>query len=99
MPPIAAAFLWKWFYTPDTTGLFNAVLQLLHLPSVQWLQSSHTLAVLCLVLFSTWINMGGTVLIYLASLQGIPATTRRPRSTARACCAGSEQYDDPQTPA
>ena len=72
MPPIAAAFLWKWFYTPDSSGLFNAVLHALHLPTVQWLQSSHTLAVLCLVLFSTWVNMGGTVLIYLASLQSIP---------------------------
>ena len=72
MPPVAAAFLWQWFYTPDDSGLFNAVLHALHLPSVQWLQSSHTLAVLCLVMFSTWINMGGTVLIYLASLQSIP---------------------------
>jgi multiple sugar transport system permease protein len=72
MPPVAAAFLWRWFYTPDDSGLFNAVLHALHLPAVQWLQSSHALAVLCLVLFSTWINMGGTVLVYLAALQGIP---------------------------
>ncbi len=72
MPPVAAAFLWRWFYSPDDSGLFDAALHALHLPSVQWLQSSHTLAVLCLVLFSTWINMGGTVLVYLAALQGIP---------------------------
>lgn len=72
MPPVAAAFLWRWFYTPDSSGLFNALLHALHLPGVQWLQSSHALAVLCLVMFSTWINMGGTVLIYLAALQGIP---------------------------
>ncbi|MEY9844503.1 carbohydrate ABC transporter permease [Streptacidiphilus sp. MAP5-3] len=72
MPPVAAAFLWKWFFTPDDSGLFNAVLHAVGLPSVQWLQSSHALAVLCLVLFSTWINMGGTVLVYLAALQGIP---------------------------
>ncbi|HEY2701033.1 MAG TPA: sugar ABC transporter permease [Pseudonocardiaceae bacterium] len=72
MPPVAAAFLWRWFYSPDDSGLFNGILHALHLPTVQWLQSSHTLAVLCLVLFSTWINMGGTVLVYLAALQGIP---------------------------
>jgi multiple sugar transport system permease protein len=72
MPPVAAAFLWRWFYTPDDSGLFNAVLHAVHLPTLQWLQSSHALAVLCLVLFSTWINMGGTVLVYLAALQGIP---------------------------
>ena len=72
MPPVAAAFLWRWFYTPDDTGLFNQILNALHLPTVQWLQSSHAMAVLCLVLFSTWINMGSGVLIYLAALQGIP---------------------------
>jgi multiple sugar transport system permease protein len=71
MPTVAAAFLWKWFYRADDTGLFNQILNALHLPSVQWLQSSHALAVLCLVLFSTWINMGGAVLIYLAALQGV----------------------------
>jgi multiple sugar transport system permease protein len=71
MPTVAAAFLWKWFYRADDTGLFNQILTFLHLPTVQWLQSSHVLAVLCLVLFSTWINMGGAVLIYLAALQGV----------------------------
>ncbi|WP_034091043.1 carbohydrate ABC transporter permease [Streptacidiphilus albus] len=73
MPPVAAAFLWKYFYTPDNSGLFNDLMHTLHLPTSAWTQSSSpTFAVLCLVLFSTWINMGGGVLIYLASLQGIP---------------------------
>jgi multiple sugar transport system permease protein len=72
MPTVAAAFLWRWFYQADGTGLFNQILRAAHLPAVQWLQSSHMLAMLCLVLFSTWINMGGAVLIYLAALQGVP---------------------------
>jgi multiple sugar transport system permease protein len=71
IPPAAAAFLWKWFYTPDNSGLFNAVLHAVHLPTSQWLQSP-SIAMLCLVLFSTWSNMGAAVLVYLASLQGIP---------------------------
>jgi multiple sugar transport system permease protein len=71
IPPAAAAFLWKWFYTPDDSGLFNAVLHGLHLPTSQWLQSPRV-AMGCLVLFSTWSNMGAAVLIYLAALQGIP---------------------------
>jgi multiple sugar transport system permease protein len=71
IPPAAAAFLWKWFYTPDNSGLFNAVLHAVGLPTSQWLQSPH-IALLCLVLFSTWSNMGAAVLVYLASLQGIP---------------------------
>jgi multiple sugar transport system permease protein len=70
MPPAAAAFLWKWFYDPGD-GLFNTVLRDLHLPTSQWLQSTST-ALISLVFFSTWINMGTGTLIYLASLQGIP---------------------------
>jgi multiple sugar transport system permease protein len=70
MPPAAAAFLWQWFYDPGD-GLFNTVLHDLHLPTSQWLQSTNT-AMLSLVFFSTWINMGGGTLIYLAALQGIP---------------------------
>ena len=72
LPPVAGAFLWRWFYQSDDSGLFNMVLRDLHLPAVQWLQGSHDLAVLCLVLFSTWANMGSSVLIYLAALQGVP---------------------------
>ena len=72
MPTVAAAFLWKWFYRADGTGLFNQVLAFAHLPQVQWLQNSNALSVACLVIFSTWINMGSSVLIYLAALQGVP---------------------------
>jgi multiple sugar transport system permease protein len=70
MPPAAAAFLWKWFYDPGN-GVFNTVLRDLHLPTSQWLQSTST-ALVSLVFFSTWINMGTGTLIYLASLQSIP---------------------------
>ncbi len=43
----------------------------LHLPTSQWLQSTHT-AMLSVVIASTWMNMGSATLIYLAALQGIP---------------------------
>lgn len=73
LPPVAAAFLWRWFYAPDNSGFFNSILHFLHLPTSQWLQSpNNTFVVLCMVVFSTWSNMGSGVLIYLASLQGIP---------------------------
>lgn len=73
LPPVAGAFLWKWFYTPDDSGLFNSVLHALHLPTSSWLQSpNNTFAVFCMVVFSTWSNMGSGVLIYMAALQGIP---------------------------
>lgn len=73
MPPVAAAVLWKYFYTPGQGGMFNAVLHLLHLPMSNWTQSPNTAVVmLSLVLFSTWSNMGGATLVYLAALQDVP---------------------------
>jgi multiple sugar transport system permease protein len=71
VPPVVTAILWKWFYDPGQ-GLFNETLRALHLPTSSWVYSTST-AVISLVLVSTWSNMGSTVLIYLAALQGIPA--------------------------
>jgi multiple sugar transport system permease protein len=49
------------------------VLHDLHLPASTWLQSpNNTFVILCMVIFSTWSNMGSGVLIYMAALQGIP---------------------------
>jgi multiple sugar transport system permease protein len=70
LPPIVVVLLWKYFYDPGN-GLFNALLRGAHLPESQWTQSSGT-AMLSLVLVSTWANMGGATLMYLAALQGIP---------------------------
>lgn len=70
LPPIVVVLLWKYFYDPGN-GLFNTVLRGLHLPESQWTQSSST-AMLSLVLVSTWANLGGATLIYLAALQGVP---------------------------
>ena len=70
LPPIVVVLLWQKFYDPGN-GLFNAVLHGLHLPTSQWTQSSST-ALLSLVLVSTWSNLGGATLMYLAALQGVP---------------------------
>ncbi len=72
LPPASALFLFKYYaYDPSNAGLFNAILHGLHLPTSQWMQSS-TATVPAMVLASTWMNMGGAVLIYLAALQNIP---------------------------
>jgi multiple sugar transport system permease protein len=71
LPPMVAVLLWKWFYDPGP-GLANSVLRALGLPAQQWLQSPET-AMLSLVILSTWANAGGTMLLYLAALQGLPA--------------------------
>jgi multiple sugar transport system permease protein len=70
LPPIVVVLLWQRFYDPGN-GLFNTVLRGLHLPESQWTQSSST-AMLSLVLVSTWANMGGATLMYLAALQSVP---------------------------
>ncbi|MGW2015469.1 carbohydrate ABC transporter permease [Streptomyces sp. NPDC001927] len=70
LPPIVTMLLWRWFYDPGP-GLFNSVLEVLHLPAQQWLESEN-LAMVSLVLVSTWANMGTTTLIYLAALGSIP---------------------------
>ncbi|MDG4803755.1 sugar ABC transporter permease [Micromonospora sp. WMMD980] len=70
LPPIVSAMLWQFFYDPGQ-GLFNTLLDGAHLPTSQWVQSPRT-AMLSLVLVSTWTNMGGSALMYLAALQSTP---------------------------
>jgi len=69
LPPIVSALLWRYFYDPGS-GLFNTLLRGVGLPESQWTQSPR-MAILSLVLLSTWANLGGAVLMYLAALQGI----------------------------
>ncbi|HWG63286.1 MAG TPA: sugar ABC transporter permease [Streptosporangiaceae bacterium] len=75
LPPASALLLFAYFYDP-TYGLFNHILQVLHLPTSQWVQSPGngpvSMAMISVVIAATWMNMGGTTLIYLAALQNIP---------------------------
>ena len=72
LPPASSLFLFKYYaYDPSDAGLFNAILKGLHLPTSQWMQSPG-MTIPAMVIASTWMNMGGAVLIYLAALQNIP---------------------------
>jgi multiple sugar transport system permease protein len=71
LPPAAGLFLFKYLYRPDQSGLLNNILHAVGLPQSQWVQSI-PMTMPSLVLASTWLNMGGTTLIYLAALQNIP---------------------------
>ena len=72
LPPASALFLFKFYaYDPSDAGLFNAILKALHLPTSEWMQSPG-MTMPAMVVASTWMNMGGAVLIYLAALQNIP---------------------------
>lgn len=72
LPPASALFLFKYLaYDPSDAGLFNSILKGLGLPTSQWMQSTD-MTMPAMVIASTWMNMGGAVLIYLAALQNIP---------------------------
>src|SRR5258705_10689553 len=71
LPPAAGLLLFKYLYDPSQAGLFNFILSSLGLPTSQWVQST-TMTMPSLVIASSWLNMGATILIYLAALQNIP---------------------------
>ncbi|MFR9722144.1 carbohydrate ABC transporter permease [Streptomyces sp. MS19] len=70
LPPIVTMLLWRWIYDPGP-GLLNNALEIVRIPPQQWLESEN-MAMVSLVLVSTWANMGTTTLIYLAALSNIP---------------------------
>jgi multiple sugar transport system permease protein len=72
IPPVVAVLLWKFFYTPGPSGVFNKLLSSVNLGPVLWLQDK-TIVMPALVLEATWAAAGGTVIIYLAALTSVPA--------------------------
>jgi multiple sugar transport system permease protein len=72
LPPLVSVFVWQWFYDPDPTGFFNEILGWLGIGPQGW-TSDPSQAMGSLVAVATWAGAGGTMLIYLAALQGIPA--------------------------
>ncbi|WP_433064558.1 carbohydrate ABC transporter permease [Dactylosporangium sp. CS-033363] len=71
LPPASALLLFRWAYDPGQSGIFNYLLHLLHLPTSQWVQST-AMTQPSLVIASTWMNVGSSILVYLAALQNIP---------------------------
>lgn len=71
VPAVASAVLWAWIFNTDF-GLANVVLTSVGLPKIQWLQDPDW-ALPALIIMSLW-GLGASMVIYLAGLQGIPAT-------------------------
>ena len=69
VPAVASAMIWLWLLNPDL-GLVNTVLKWLHLPTSNWLFSESSV-IPSVVLTTLW-GIGGTVIIFLAGLSGIP---------------------------
>ena len=66
---VAVALLWRWIFSPDF-GLLNLALSQIGIQGPAWL-SDRTWVMPSFVLMSVW-GVGGSMVIYLAGLQGIP---------------------------
>ncbi len=69
VPAVANALLWAWMFNTEF-GLINAVIRGLGGTKIAWLQDPN-LAVPAFVILSLW-GSGGSMIIFLAGLQGIP---------------------------
>lgn len=66
---VAVAAIWKWVYDP-MYGLLNTFLEAIGLKGFNWLGDSK-IALFAVAILAAW-GCGGTMLIYLAGLKGIP---------------------------
>jgi multiple sugar transport system permease protein len=69
VPTVAAVIVWVFIFE-TRRGILNYALELLGLPAIQWL-SDPAWAMPALIIMSLW-GVGGTMVIFLAGLQGIP---------------------------
>ena len=70
MAPILAGLIWKMFIDHDF-GLFNHILRMLHLPTVNWIGEAR-LVIPTIILVDVWQNTSFVILVLLAGLQAIP---------------------------
>jgi multiple sugar transport system permease protein len=66
---VAVAMLWRWLLNPEF-GLFNLLLSFIGIRGPNWLGSVEW-ALPSLIIMGLW-GIGGSMLVYLAGLQGIP---------------------------
>jgi multiple sugar transport system permease protein len=70
IPLVASTMLWLWIFNPEY-GLLNGALERFGIDGPLWLQSQQW-ALPSLIVMNLW-TVGGSTLIYLAGLQGIPS--------------------------
>ena len=73
VPLVAVAVMWRYLYLPSRMGLLNALLGLVDLGPVRWLDSPKT-ALLSLAIVRVWKYSGYAMVLFLAGLQAIPDT-------------------------
>lgn len=70
VPVVASTLLWYYMYLPDGSGLLNALLSKFGIEPQGWLQNS-ALTIPLIIITSTWKGCGGSMILYLAALQGV----------------------------
>jgi multiple sugar transport system permease protein len=70
-PIVASSVLWTWLFNSEF-GLLNSLLRQIGLSKILWLQDPKW-ALPTMILLALW-GFGGTMVIYLAGLQGIPVS-------------------------
>lgn len=71
VPVVATSLIWTWLLDPDL-GLFNTMLRQFGLPTSRFIYAERTV-VPSLAVMSIWTS-GGTMVIFLAGLQGVSRT-------------------------
>ena len=70
MPPIAVGLMWRMMYW-ETSGVINALLELVRLHPSPWLGDTRT-ALISLVITDTWQWTPFVALVFLTGLRGLP---------------------------
>jgi multiple sugar transport system permease protein len=84
----ATAIIWLWLFQPQ--GLINQVLETVGIPGQNWLASTRW-AMPSLILMSFW-NIGSTMIIFLAGLQGVPQSLYEAAELDRAGWLGKVRH-------
>lgn len=69
---VAVAFVWRWLYDPSY-GVFNSILNLFGNQGLNWLKDKN-LVMPSIGLMTIWKDVGYSIVIYLAGINGIPST-------------------------
>jgi multiple sugar transport system permease protein len=68
---VASGIVSRWIYN-EGFGILNRLLELVGAPGVPW-QTDGVAAMASIIVVNTWQNLGFTMVVYLAALQGIPS--------------------------
>lgn len=70
VPSIATYLVWKFIYAAGDGGFLNMVLYFFGVAPMDWL-SNPNLSIVLIIITMSWHGFGATMIMYLASLQGI----------------------------